>query len=139
MLSGVLKGHKSFKYDFYHLTLLSEKLLKNMLDSLLKYKTELQNSKFVISRECSKFFYNLHRKLSDIIIMAEDILDIQYKYFSKKRFERTFERCLTSITYEENFLFMLFSMLFVLCSIVFIHTEFVSLLLLFVWWRNKIS
>lgn len=137
---NILKFVDLQEHELFYFTVRMENILKNMLISLLKYRTNLQNSKYVIYYPIfSKLIVKLNQKITDVINTVVDILELQYKYSFKKQFERTIRDCINSISYEENFLLMLFSMLFVLCSVVYIRTEFESLLVLFLWWRNKIS
>ncbi|KAL3272642.1 hypothetical protein HHI36_014107 [Cryptolaemus montrouzieri] len=141
-----LDCRQPFYCDLIHLSLSCEYLLKDVLKNLLKYKyivgrvlCQILNSKFVINYKSDtlNLLKPLNKKISHSINIILKVLELEYKYLDTIK-HRT-AKCMKNITYEENFLFMLFSMLFVLSTVVFIVTEFDSPLLLFLWWRNKIS
>lgn len=48
-------------------------------------------------------------------------------------------RYMKNITYKENILFLLFALIFILYCTYFVLSDFESALILYLWWRNKIS
>ncbi|KAK9887980.1 hypothetical protein WA026_000271 [Henosepilachna vigintioctopunctata] len=144
-----LDCRKSFCKDLRYFSCSSEIILYKVLMILFKYKyvvarlkDEVLNSLFVINSYSKsvilKLFDNLNLKISKSMETILDIMKLEYKYLKTEMHKYTYQKC-ANVAYERSLLFLLFVLLFVLCDVVCIVTDFISPLLLFLWWRNKIS